>query len=136
MSGKMNLEAVNEMGSKAIENINKLAELNMKVLEKITSRQMEAMNFMMEQSKRQMKLATEAKGFEEFIKGQAELAKEASQRMMEESKASMQIASEMREDYQSFVQQGVNALSEKVRKVTPGAWNPLTSGGDTAGLPE
>jgi len=121
MSGKMNLEAVNEMGSKAIENINKLAELNMKVLEKITSRQMEAMNFMMEQSKRQMKLATEAKGFEEFIKGQAELAKEASQRMMEESKASMQIASEMREDYQSFVQQGVNALSEKVRKVTPGA---------------
>jgi phasin family protein len=120
MNAKTKLESVNEMGGKAMENLNKLAELNMKVLEKITSRQMEAMNFMMEQSKRQMKLATEAKGFEEFLKGQAELAKETSERMLEESKASMQIATEVREDYRAFVQGGMSAISEGVRKVTPG----------------
>ena len=39
--------------------------------------------------------------------------------MLEESKANMQIATEVREDYRAFVQQGMNALSEKVRKVTP-----------------
>ena len=121
MNAQKNLETINEMGSKAMENLNKLAELNMKVLEKITSRQMEAMNFMMEQSKRQMKLATEAKGFEEFIKGQAELAKEASERLLAESKASMQIATEVREDYRAFVQEGMSKISEGVRKVTPGA---------------
>jgi phasin family protein len=112
---------MNEMGSKAMENLNKLAELNMKVLDKITSRQMEAMNFMMEQSKRQMKLATEAKGFDDFIKGQAELAKETSERMLEESKASMQIATEVREDFRSFVQEGMSAISQGVRNVTPGS---------------
>ena len=121
MSEKLNLDAVKEMGGKAVENMNKLAELNMKVLEKITSRQSDAMNFMMEQSKRQMKLASEVKGFDEFIKGQAELAKETSERLLEESKANMQIASEVREDYRAFVQEGVNALSEEVRKITPGA---------------
>jgi len=121
MNTQKNLEAVNEMGTKAMESLNKLAELNMKVLEKITSRQMEAMNFMMEQSKRQMKLATEVKGFDDFIKAQAELAKETSERMLEESKASMKIATEVREDYRAFVQQGMSAISEEVRKVTPGA---------------
>lgn len=118
MNTKKGLEAVNEMGSKAIDNLNKLAELNMKVVEKITSRQMEAMNFMLEQSKRQMELATQVKGFDEFIKGQAELAKQTSERLLEESKANMQIVSEVREDYRSFVQQGMNELSEDVRRVT------------------
>jgi phasin family protein len=118
MNTKKGLEAVNEVGSKAIDNLNKLAELNMKVVEKITSRQMEAMNFMLEQSKRQMELATQVKGFDEFIKGQAELAKQTSERLLEESKANMQIVSEVREDYRSFVQQGMNELSEDVRRVT------------------
>ena len=120
MNVKDNLGSMSEMGGKAMENLNKLTELNMKVLEKITSRQMESMNFMMEQSKRQMKLASEAKGLEEFLKGQAELAKETSERMLEESKASMQIATEVREDYRSLVQDGMTAISEEVRKVTPG----------------
>jgi phasin family protein len=121
MNAKKNLESMSEMGGKAMEKMNKLVELNMKVLEKITSRQMESMNFMMEQSKRQMKLATEAKGFEEFLKGQAEIAKETSERLLEESKASMQIATEVREDYRSFVQAGVSAISEGVKKVAPGS---------------
>ncbi len=118
MNTKKGLEAVNEVGSKAIGNLNKLAELNMKVVEKITSRQMEAMNFMLEQSKRQMELANQVKGFDDFIKGQAELAKQTSERLLEESKANMQIVSEVREDYRSFVQQGMNELSEDVRRVT------------------
>jgi len=118
MNPKQNLE---EMGSKAMESLNKLAELNMKVVEKMTSRQMEAMNFMMEQSKRQMNLATEVKGFDEFIKAQAELAKETSERMLQESKANMQMATELREEYRAFVQEGVSKISEGVRKVTPGS---------------
>jgi len=123
MNTKKGLEAVNEMGTKAIDNLNKLAELNMKVVEKITSRQMEAMNFMLEQSKRQMELATQAKGFDEFIKAQAELAKQTSERLLEESKANMQMVSEVREDYRAFVQQGMTDLSEEVRKVTSSSSN-------------
>jgi len=64
---------------------------------------------------------TEGKGFDEFLKGQAELAKETSERMLEESKASMQIATEVREEYRAFVQEGMNAISEEVRKASPGA---------------
>jgi phasin family protein len=121
MNTKEGLGAAKEIGSKGMENMKTLAELNMKVLEKIASRQMEAMNYMMEQSKRQMELASEAKGFSELMKGQVELAKETSERMLEETKANMQIANEVRDDYRSFVQKGMSELSEEVKKVTPDA---------------
>ena len=121
MSAKDNLDAVKDLGSKGMENLNQLTELNMKVLEKITSRQMEALKFMMGQSKRQMQMATDAKGYGEFMKGQVELAKETSERMLEETKANMQIANEVRDDYRSFVQQGMGELSAEVKKVVPDA---------------
>ena len=121
MNAKEDLESMNEMGNKGMEKLNKLGELNMKALEKLASRQMDAMNFMMEQSMRQMKLASESKGYSEFVKGQVELAKETSERMMEETKANMQIATEVRDDYRSFVQEGMSELSEGVRKASPAA---------------
>jgi len=121
MSAKDNLGAVKDLGNKGMESLNQLAELNMKVLEKITSRQMEALKFMMAQSKRQMQMAADSKGYGEFMKGQVELAKETSERMLEETKANMQIANEVRDDYRSFVQKGMGELSEEVKKVTPDA---------------
>lgn len=121
MTAKENLEAVNAMGNKGMERLNQLGELNMKVMERIASRQMEAMNFMMEQSMRQMKLASESKGYNDFVKGQVELAKETSERMMEETKANMQIATEVRDGYRSFVQDGMSEISEEVRKAAPAA---------------
>ena len=121
MTAKENLDAVNDMGNKGMERMNQLGELNVKVMEKIASRQMDAMNFMLEHGMRQMKLASEAKGYNEFVKGQVELAKETSERMMEETKANMQIAAEVREDYRAFVQDGMSELSEGVRKASPAA---------------
>jgi hypothetical protein len=76
---------------------------------------------MLEQSMRQMKLASEAKGYSEFMKGQVELAKETSERMMEETKENLKIASEVRDDYREFVQEGMTELSDEVRKATPAA---------------
>jgi len=119
MTAKENLDAVNEMGNKGMEKMSQLGELNMKVMEKIASRQMDAMNFMMEQSMRHMKLASEAKGYNEFVKGQVDLAKETGERMMEETKANMQIATEVRDGYRSFVQEGMSELSDGVRKASP-----------------
>ncbi len=119
MNAKDNIDAVKEMGSKGMENLNKLAELNMKLVEKISARQMESLNFMMGQSKRQLELASAAKGYSEFIKGQVELAKETSERLLEESKANMQIANEVSEQYRTFAQHGMSELSEEVKKAAP-----------------
>ena len=98
-------EAVNtytDLTNKSVERISSLGELNVKLAETITTRQMDVMNLIMEQGVRMMSLATEAKGYSDLYKGQVEMAKEISERMMAESKANMKLAGEIRDDYRGW----------------------------------
>jgi len=121
MAVKDNLNAINEMGNKGYERMNALAELNLRTWETLAARQMDAMNLLMEQGMRQMKLATESKGYNDFVKGEMELTKEMSTRMMEEAKANMKIAGQVRDDYRNWFQQGVTELNAEMRKAAPAA---------------
>jgi len=121
MTVKDNLNAINEMGNKGYERMNTLAELNLRTWETLAARQMDAINLFMEQGLRQMKLATESKGYNDFLKGEMELAKEMSARMMEESKANMKLAGQVRDDYRNWFQQGVSELNAEMRKAAPTA---------------
>jgi hypothetical protein len=76
----------------------------------------------MEQGSRQVKLATEAKGYTEYMKGQVDLAKETSERAMTEAKANLKVAGEVQEDYRAWVQKGMSDLSAELRQgVAPAA---------------
>jgi hypothetical protein len=121
MTIKENLNAINDMGTKGYDRLNALAELNLRTWETLASRQMDAMNLVMEQGLRQMKLATESKGYNDYLKGEMELAKEMSTRMMEETKANMKLAGEVRDDYRNWFQQGVSELTAEMRKTAPSA---------------
>jgi hypothetical protein len=121
MSVEDNLKAMNEMGSKSYERLNKLGELNLRTWEKLAGRQMDAVNLMMEQGMRQMKLATESKGYSDYVKGGVEMAKEMRARMMEETKTNMQLIGQLRDDYRNWFQQGLSDLSSEVRKSAPSA---------------
>ena len=98
-------EAVNtytDLTNKSVERINSLGALNLKLAETVTNRQMNVVNLLMEQGLQMMSLATEAKGYSDFYKGQVEMAKTISERMMDESKANMKLASEIRDDYRGW----------------------------------
>jgi phasin family protein len=121
MTMKDNINSMNEMGNKGFDRLNSLGELNLRVWEKLAARQMEAVNAMMEQGARQMKLATEAKGYNDYLKGQMEIAKEVSERMMSEAKTNMDLAGEVRDDYRAWMQSGVSELTSEMRKSTTAA---------------
>jgi len=98
-------EAVNtytDLTNKSVERINSLGALNLKLAETVTNRQMNVVNLFMEQGLQMMSLATEAKGYSDFYKGQVKMAKTISERMMDESKANMKLASEIRDDYRGW----------------------------------
>ena len=102
MSTNDMLNTYNDLTNKGVERINALSELNLKVAEKMVARQMDAMNLFMEQGVRMMKLATEAKGYSDFYKGQVDMAKEAAERLVQESKTNMHLAGEIRDDYRGW----------------------------------
>jgi hypothetical protein len=102
MTVKDNVNAINELTDKGVARMNALGELNLKTAEKVVARQMDAFNLFMEQGVRLMTLATEAKGYSDFYKGQIDMAKEMTQRMMAESKTNMQVAGELRDEYRGW----------------------------------
>ena len=121
MSVKETMNLFNEMGNKGFEHLNALGELNLKVWETVAARQVEAFNLVMEQGSRQMKLATESKGYNEYVKGQVELARETGERVMAETKSNLQLAGQVRDDYRAWFQQGVSELTAEMRKAAPSA---------------
>jgi phasin family protein len=121
MTVKENLNLFNEMSVAGFERLNLLGELNLKVWERIANRQLDAVNLLVDQGARQARLATEARGYNEFVKGQVDLARETGERLMEESKNNLQIAGQVRDDYRAWFQDGVSELTAGVRKSTTAA---------------
>lgn len=121
MTAKDNLNLMNEMGTKGFERLTALGEINLRAWETLAARQLDAMNLMVEQGVRQMKLATESKGYNEYLKGQVELSKELSTRLMEETKTNLQVAGQVRDQYRSWFQQGVSEVTADLRKAAPAA---------------
>jgi len=110
------LKTINDMTTKSVERMNSFGELGMRAAEKMLARQMDTMNFYMDHSMRLMKLATESKGYNDFLKGQVEAAKSLSERFMDEGKVSMQIMGEVREDYRTWFEKNLADVSADLRK--------------------
>jgi hypothetical protein len=112
MSTNDMLNTYNTLSNKGVERINSLGELNLKVAEKMAARQMDAMNLFMEQGVRLMKLATEAKGYSDYYKGQVDMAKEVTEKMLQESKTNMNLAGEIRNDYRNWFDAAMADVNE------------------------
>ncbi|RKT44168.1 phasin family protein [Thiocapsa rosea] len=115
------LNTVNELTSKNVERLTSLGELNVRMFEKMSARQMDAMSLYMEHAMRVMKLATESKGYNEFFKGQVEATKELSERVLAEGKTSMQAVTEVRDDYRTWMEKSLADVSADLRKSVPAA---------------
>jgi hypothetical protein len=121
MTTTQTLGTVNELATKTVESMASLGELNVRIFEKMSARQMETMSLFMEHATRMMKLATESKGYNEFFKGQVEATKELSERVLAEGKTNMQAVTDVRDDYRNWFEKNMADVSADLRKTTSAA---------------
>jgi hypothetical protein len=112
------LNTVNELTNKNVERLTSLGELNMRIFEKMATRQMDALTLYMDHTLRLTKLATEAKGYNEFFQGQIEATKELSERVMTESKTTLQLVNEARDDYRVWLEKNTAEMTADLRQHT------------------
>ncbi len=110
------VKTASDLTNKGMERVASFAELNMRAWEKMAARQMEAVNLCLEQSTRLMKLATESKDYTDYLKGQAEVVKDITERMMAETKTNMQVVGEVRDDYRNWYEQSLSGMSSDLRE--------------------
>jgi phasin family protein len=113
-SAKESFELFNEMSSKGYEAARQLGEINLRTMEQLVGRQMDAVALIMESGLQQVKMVSEAKGYNELVKGQVELAKGLGERVLEESRNNMKLASDTRDEYRAWLETGMDAMREKM----------------------
>jgi hypothetical protein len=113
--------AVNEFTTKGVETMASLGDLNLRMFERMTTRQMDAVNLAMDYGLRVMKLASDSKGYDEFFKGQVEATKELSERVMAESKTNLELAGQVRDDYRTWFEKNLAEVSANLRQSAPAA---------------
>ena len=115
------LNTVKDLSIKGMDRINSLNELNMSLFERMAAQQMDTLKMLMEHGKRTMSLtlATDAKGYNTFLKGQIEAAKDLSEQVMAKSKAGMTLAGQVNEDYRAWYMSNLAEVSADLRKAVP-----------------
>ena len=118
MNQKDTAKIVTDLTNKNLERMNAFGELNLRAWERLTARQMDVASYLMEQTVRSMKLASESKSYTDLVKAQMEMAKELGAHMMEESKTSLKVAAEVRDEYRDWYKQGVSDIADGMRVPT------------------
>ncbi len=107
-----NIDMMNELNSKTYESTRKLADLTLRNLETLLSRQMDAATLFVETGLRQYRLVTENKNYNELMRAEMEMAREFGDRIVAESRQNMKLMGEAREGYRSWYEQNMAAAKK------------------------
>lgn len=113
------LNTVTDLTTKGSESLNSLNELNMSLYDRLATKQMNALNVLMDQGNRTMTMALAAKGLNDLMRGQIEVAKSFSDWLMAETKDNLAMVNQAHNDYQSWYQQQMEDLRVDLRKAVP-----------------
>ncbi len=111
-------EMMNKMGESAIDTSRRLAEINQSAMEKLMAQQMELMDAWMEAGVKNLELMGKAKGYQEVVSGQADVAREYGQKVLAGCKNGSELLSEARDSSTKVVDEAVRSAGEKVKQAT------------------
>jgi hypothetical protein len=108
-----------DLSSKGYEAAKSLGEINLRIMEKMMTRQLDTFNMVATGGLRNLKMITEAKGPNDMLRSQLDLAREFSESMLNESREAVKLATDTRDEYRAWFEQGVQVISEKMGKLRP-----------------
>jgi phasin family protein len=118
-SPKESIEMMNDLSTKGYEAVQSLGEINLRAMERLLARQMDAFSLLMDSGLRQVNMVTEAKGPNDLVKGQIDLVRELSERALAEGRENVKLATDTRNEYRAWFEQGMQVVNEKIVKLRP-----------------
>lgn len=102
-----NIETFNKA---AIESAKRLGDINMRTLEKLAQRNIEAAADYLEGGVRQLKLMGESKDIQAAVKEQTELAKELNEKFVEHAKKTAAVFNEVKGELTDWAEDGMKSV--------------------------
>ena len=104
-----NIETLNKA---AIESARKLGDINVRTLEKLAQRQIEATADYLEGGVKQLKLMSESKDMQAAVKEQARLNTELNEKFVEHAKKTAEILNEVKGELTEWAEDGMKAAGK------------------------
>ena len=111
-------ENMNKLGKGSYENMKGLYVMQTKTVEQLIEQQMALMSLGVEFVTRQMKLASEAKGYKEVLSGQTEITTEISSKVQGIARNTLDIINESREELNTWFENCVKETEKGIKEAT------------------
>lgn len=111
-------EPVQKANQSLMDTLRRLGEINQKAMDRFMNQQMDLTTSTVDVSMKQFELMTKAKGYQEMMTGQADLARDYSQKLLSSYKDSQEIFNELRESMTQLMDDSVKTAEETVRQAT------------------
>ncbi|ANB02483.1 phasin family protein [Ectothiorhodospira sp. BSL-9] len=111
-------ETFNKANQSMFDTLRKVNDINQKAMEKLLSQQLDLTTAMVDVSMKNVELVSKAKGYQELLSGQADLARDCSQTLMTSYKNGHDVLNEARESMTKLMDESVKSAEETVKQAT------------------
>lgn len=111
-------ETFSKANQSVFDSLCKVNEINQKAMEKLLSQQLDLTTAMVDVSMKNIELVSKAKGYQELLSGQADLARDCSQTLMTSYKQGHDVLNEARESMTKLMDESVKSAEETVKQAT------------------
>ena len=104
------LKNIETFNTAAIESAKRLGDINMRALEKLVERHIEATADCLEGGVKQLKLMGESKDIQAAVKEQARLNAELNEKLVDHAKKATEVLGEVKDELTNWAQDGMKAV--------------------------
>ena len=110
-------ENINKVGKSSYETVKGLYDINTNIVEQLIEQQFALFSLGNEYTARQLKLASETKGYKEVINGQTEITADISSKVQGIARNTIDIFSESKDDVNAWFEKGVEEAEKGIKEV-------------------
>ena len=115
-NAKESIEMINEMSTNSYNSLRQLSDINMMAWNKLMENQMDVVTSLMENSIEQMKLISEAKDYQEVVRGQMDMTRKLGETVLDKTRETVELAQKTGEDYRTWIEGSMANANEQLAK--------------------
>jgi phasin family protein len=113
---KENIEMINEINSKGYDSLRELTDITLKAWNQAVDSQMAAYSSLMGTSMEQIKLVSEAKDYQEVVRGQMDLTRKMGEEMVAKTREAVELSQKTGEEVRTWFESSLSSVNEQVSK--------------------
>ncbi|MBT3013886.1 MAG: phasin family protein [Candidatus Thiodiazotropha sp. (ex Lucina aurantia)] len=114
---KENIEMMSDLNTAGYESFRQLSDISLKAWNQVMEAQMNTLNTLMNTSMEQLKLVSEAKDYQEVVRGQMDLSRKLGEDLMSKTREAVELSQKTGEEVRGWYESNLATANEKISKV-------------------